>query len=363
MAVWMLDDDLSFRRLRDTSEGFVEEPIKDLFDRIEALWAEHPEVSVALGTCTGAPPIPGYATLGVQVRDLAGNIQALAEREPGSNWSPPPGPRHLPDYYYDHARGSVDHLRTVFPWTPPGRAPWQVRDAFRTLCAAFTRVPHGQQVTRPLLYQPVDTLTPSRHRGGNALFLDLDALVAVPYPLLRGEEGVMTRRADTLWAHLLAREPLLRLVQAELDLLHGRRDGDGNSPLATDKPDVVALRAFVEGQERGVVLARLLEHTSPVTSSTAEREVLSRRVLLARGREAVRQEAEQARSALSHPKAWWWRDEEHAATARACLVALEQVEVLACAVDALVDPSLPERLADFARQVVAILPTWRATWG
>ncbi|RYZ44115.1 MAG: hypothetical protein EOO71_00645 [Myxococcaceae bacterium] len=363
VAVWMLDDDLSFRRLRGTSEGFLDEPVKDLLDRVETLWTHHPEVSVALGTCTGAPPIPGYATLRVQVHDLAGNLQELAEREPDTTWSPEPGPRHLPDYYYDHARGSADHLRTVFAWTPPGRAPWRVRDAFRTLCVAFTQVPHGQQITRPLLYQPVETLAPSRHRGGNTLFLDLDALVAAPYPVLRGEDGVMTRRADTLWAHLLAREPLLRLVQAELDLLHGRRDGDGNSPLATHQPDLVALRNFVEGQERGVVLARLLERESPEKPLAAEQEVSSRRDLLAHGREGLRREAEQARRALLRPEAWWWRDEADATTARACVVALEQVELLAGAVDALADPSLPERLADFARHVVSILPIWRTTWG
>jgi hypothetical protein len=297
------------------------------------------------------------------VRDLAGNLREMAALSPDVPWRPGESPRHLPDYYYDHARGSAEHLQVVFPWVPPECAPWSVREAFRTLCTAFTQVPHGRQVTRPLTHEASDALAPSRHRGGNALFLDLDALVAAPYPVLRGEEGVVTRRADTLWAHLLAREPLLRLVQADLDLLHGRRTGDGSSPLAAHEPDAAALRGFVEAQERGVVLARLLEHEAPMETADAEREVASRRDLLARGREAVRQEAKEARSALMRPDAWWWREEEDAASARACLVALEQVERLVGAVDALEDPSLPERLADFARHVVATLPAWRASWG
>lgn len=363
VAVWMLDDDLSFLRLRETSEGFVVEPMSDLLDRAEALWTQHPEVSVALGACMGEPPIPGYATLRVQVHDLLGNLREMTQREPGTPWAPGPAPRDLPDYYYDHARGSKAHLRAVFPWTPPGRAPWRLREAFRSLCAAFTRVPHGQQVTRPLPYRPVDVLAPSRHRGGNALFLDLDALFAAPYPVLRGEDGIMTRRADTLWAHLLAREPMLRLVQAELELLHGRRPGDGNSPLATHLPDTAALRGFVEAQERGVVLARLLEHEAPLKTANAEREVSSRRELLAQGREAVSQEIEEARRVLTRPEAWWWHEQEDAASAQACLGALEQVKLLVGAVNALEEPSLPERLADFARHVVATLPTWRATWG
>lgn len=363
VAVWMLDDDVSFRRLRETPEGLEVEPLGDLFARAESLWTRHPEVSIVLGTYTGEPPIPGYATFQVQTHDLAGNLRTLAALAPEAPWTPGGAPRELADYYYDHARGSAAHLQAVFSWTPPGRAPWNVREAFHTLCAAFTRVPHGQQVTRPLTHGPVSHLVPSRNRGGNALFLDLDALVAAPYPVMRGVDGVMTRRADTLWAHLIAREPLIHLVQADLDLMHGRRAGDGNSPLAEQQPDPVALRGFVEGQERGVVLARLLEREAAMETADAEREVSVRRGLLARGREGVREAVAAARSVLVHPEAWWWREEDDAMSARACLDALAQVETLARAVDALGDPALPERLADFARHVLTALPDWRSTWG
>lgn len=363
VAVWMLDDDLSVQRLRETPEGLDVEPVGDLFSRAESLWVRHPEVSIALGTCTGDPPIPGYATFHVQTRDLAGNLHTMASLAPEASWTPGGAPRELPDYYYDHARGSAAHLQAVFPWMPPGRAPWTVREAFRTLCASFTRVPHGHQVTRPLTHAPMSHLAPSRNRGGNALFLDLDALVAAPYPVLRDGEGLMTRRADTLWAHLIAREPLIRLVQANLDLMHGRRAGDGNSPLAERQPDPLALRGFVEGQERGVVLARLLERDASLEAADAAREVSVRRGLLARGREGVRQAAAEARSVLAHPEAWWWREEGDAVSARACLDALAQVETLARAVDALEDPALPERLAGFARHVVSALPEWRSAWG
>lgn len=363
VAVWMLDDDLSVQRLRETPEGLEVEPVGDLFSRAESLWRRHPEVSIVLGTCTGDPPIPGYATFHVQTHDLASNLRTMAALAPEAPWTPGAAPRELTDYYYDHARGSAAHLQAVFSWTPPGRAPWTVREAFRTLCAAFTRVPHGQQVTRPLTHGPVSHLVPSRNRGGNALFLDLDALVAAPYPVLRDGDGLMTRRADTLWAHLIAREPLIRLVQADLDLMHGRGAGDGNSPLAEQRPDPAALRGFVEGQERGVVLSRLLEHEAPMETADAEREVAVRRGLLARGREGVRQAVAEARSVLAHPAAWWWREAGEAVRAQACLDALSQVELLAREVDALDGPALPERLAHFARHVVSALPDWRAAWG
>ncbi|ATB35801.1 hypothetical protein CYFUS_001215 [Cystobacter fuscus] len=361
IAVWMLDDDLAFQRLRETAEGFVVEPAEEPFRRAELLWRRHPEVSVVLGSFTGEPPIPGYATLYVQTHDLAGNLRAMAALSPEAPWTPGPSPRELTDYYYDHARGSTAHLQTVFPWIPPGRAPWCVRDAFRTLCESFTRVPHGQQVTRPLTHVPSSTLAPSRNRGGNALFFDLDALVAAPYPVLRSEDGVMTRRADTLWAHLTAREPSSRIVQADLDLRHGRWRGDGSSPLTAQRPDPVALQRFVEGQERGVVLARLLERDTVVETSSAEHEISVRRELLARSREGVRRAVAEARRVLASEEAWWWRQERE--SAHACLTALAQVEELARAVDALEDPALPERLADFARQLVESLPEWRATWG
>lgn len=362
VLVWMLDDDLSFRRLCEGPDGLDVRRGDDLLARAEELWAAHPETSVVLGSFTGDPPIPGYATFRVQVHDLVGNLRDMRDRRPDLPWNPGKVPRTLPDYYYDHARGSTAHLQVVFPWRPPGAPPWRVRDAFRTLCAGFTQVPHGRQVTRPLTHAASRGLTPSRNRGGNALFLDLDALMVAPYPVWRGPDGIDTRRADTLWAHLATREPLFHMVQADFDLLHGRRMGDGSSPLAERQPDATALRGFVQAQERGVVLARLLERGPPPDVADAERELAVRRELLARSREALREEVTAARAVLTHPSAWWWCEEADAASARACLAALECVESLGIAVNALEEPWLAARLAEFARHVLSTLPAWRATW-
>jgi arylamine N-acetyltransferase len=362
VTVWMLDDDLEFRRLSETQEGLQLGPGENLLCRAEHLWAHHPEVSVVLGTYTGEPPIPGYATLQVQLRDLAGNLSALGQLAPGDSWRPAPAPRHLRDYYYDHAQGSEDHLLVAFPWSPPVPAPWKVRQAFVSLCTAFARVPHGHQVTRPLTYTPAGTLTPSRNRGGNALFLDLDALVVAPYPVFGGADGLMTRRADTLWAHLAAREPTVRIVQADMDLLHGRQLGDGSSPLTDPQPDTSRLRRFVEGQERGIVLARLLARERPLEPHEAAQEIAVRRGLLARSQHGARQELAHARQDLTRPEAWWWQEPEAAASAQECLTTLERVERLLGALDALEDSSLPEQLAGFARHVLDEMPSWRAAW-
>ncbi|WP_224242052.1 arylamine N-acetyltransferase [Hyalangium gracile] len=362
VVIWMLDDDLAFRRLCETHEGLRTSPGEDLFAQAEQLWSKHPEISVVLGTFTGEPPIPGYATLQVQLHDLAGNLAAMAGLAPDALWRPGEVSRGLRDYYYDHAQGSTAHLEVVFPWMPPAPAPWRVREAFHTLCTAFGRVPHGHQVTRPLTYRPMNTLAPSRARGGNALFLDLDALVAAPYPVLRGEDGIMTRRADTLWAHITSHEPLLRLVQADLDLHHCRRLGDGSSPLSARDVDLDALRRFVEGQERGVVLSRLLEKNQAVEPRDAQREITMRRGMLARSQSGVRQELERARSLLVHPEAWWWHEPQAGASARNCLATMEQVEALLGALTALEEPSLPEQLARFACHVLEALPAWRAAW-
>ncbi|WP_224370308.1 arylamine N-acetyltransferase [Hyalangium versicolor] len=362
VVIWMLDDDLTFQRLCEMPEGLRTTHGEDLFARAEQLWSEHPEVSVALGTFTGEPPIPGYATLQVQLHDLAGNLSAMVELPPDAPWRPGTAPRELRDYYYDHAQGSAEHLHAVFPWWPPSPVPWKGREAFRSLCAAFSQVPHGHQVTRPLTYRPLETLAPSRARGGNALFLDLDALVAAPYPVMRGADGIMTRRADTLWAHLFARDPLLHLVQADLDLLHGRQPGDGSSPLAESKVDLPSLRRFVEGQERGVVLARLLERGGSLEPLDAEQQIAVRRGLLARSQSGVRLELAAARSLLSRPEAWWWHEPEDAASARNCLASLEQVEELVGALSALEAPALPEQLSRFGRHVAETLPAWRAAW-
>lgn len=362
VLVWMLDDDLAFRRLGEDAEGWHEVPREDVFAQVERLWRDHPGLSVALGTFTGDPPIPGYATFHVQTRDLAGNLAELGARAPEAPWEPSAAPRQLPDYYYDHARHASGHLSAVFPWRPPERGPWTVRAAFRSLCDAFAEVPHGRLVTRPLIRGREVRPEPSRNRGGNALFLDPDALVAAPYPVLCDEDRVMTRRADTLWAHLIAREPLIRMLQVDLDLMHGRSRGDRSSPLTGQQPDAIALRRFVESQERGVVLARLLERESPASRGDAEREVALRRQLLARSREGVVEALRDAREALEREDAWWWRDAEDAARARRCLGAAAEVERLSGAVDALIDPELPERLARFVNVVVAALPAWRATW-
>ena len=139
------------------------------------------------------------------------------------------------------------------------------------LARAWPSVARGSQVMRPLTYEgPRGGMSPLA-RGGNVVFFDRDALTATPFPAHRADDGVVTRRADSLAALLTNGSWCARAL--DLPVLHGRQNEDGSSPMSSGARGNSALATFVEAQTRGIALTRALAKGEK--SSVAEE--LSRR--------------------------------------------------------------------------------------
>ncbi len=265
LVVWMVDDDLAFLQL--DPHGRIDRHTHLLF-RAARFWSQLPQHAVVLGTFTGDPPVPGLDSLGGQLHDLAENVSRMLVLGPDAGWQPPPAPPPSFDAYYDLTEAQAPRADAVWPYAPQ-RAGARVRDVALDLLRDLPRLVDGQQLTRPLVWDGADAAPrPSLRRGGNALFLDLDALFRWPTPVLATSDGVTTRRADTVWAALARVEEPGAVVEATLPLLHGR-EGQAARPghVATDQAARLAA-----GQVRGVVLARAVAEAREVAHELPARE-------------------------------------------------------------------------------------------
>jgi len=224
-VAWILDDDKRLDPiLRDEGGGLRRErwPFIPVLRGLRSRG-----VHVALGRDTAAPPLPILASLRVQLVDLAAHLGALASQTPDAAW-PDRAPENarlaaaFPDYYYDLARGHTAHLEQPC-WYTPSRSGESARDVFLHLAARAPRMLAGEQVFRPLFFDPArdSELTPSWFRGGSTFVFDLDALRDVPncVPDIDGRE---TRRSDMIWCALNASCRGRRIVRAPLPVLHDR---------------------------------------------------------------------------------------------------------------------------------------------
>jgi hypothetical protein len=265
-VVWMVDDDIAFQQLGD--DGDVRRRTNLLF-RVARFWSTLPQHAVVLGTFTGDPPVPGLDSLGGQLHDLATNVARMLDLGPDAPWDPPTPPPPTFDAYYDLTEAPPPDAAAVWPYAPH-LANLPVRDVATTLLDDLSRLFDGQQLTRPLVWDGHDaTPRPSLRRGGNTVFLDLDALFRWPTPVLASADGVTTRRADTVWAALAQADEPGAVVEATLPVLHGR---DGQS---TDSGGIAAghdAAAHTPAQVRGVVLARALAEGRAVAGELAARE-------------------------------------------------------------------------------------------
>lgn len=263
--VWMVDDDIAFQQvMADRSLGRH----THLLFRAARFWSSLPQHQVVLGTFTGDPPIPGLDSLEGQLQDLSASIDRMLHLGPEGVWEPPEIPPETFDAYYDLSETGGSEGSRKWPYAPD-LAGEPVRDVARSLLRDLHRLLDGQQITRPLVWDGRDAPPrPSLRRGGNTLFLDLDALFRWPTPVLASEDGVVTRRADTLWAALARADDPHAIVEATLPLLHGR-EGQARSPghLSVDN----AAR-HTASQVRGVVMARAVAEGRPVRPALAERE-------------------------------------------------------------------------------------------
>jgi arylamine N-acetyltransferase len=269
LVVWMVDDDIAFQQLG--LDGRVGRHTHLLF-RVARFWSELPQHAVVLGTFTGDPPIPSLDRASGLLRDVSATIAHLTRTRsdpdnPDPSWEAWPAPEVRGDSYYDLSEEEVDE-QAVWPFMPDWRGS-TVHVAHRLL-GELARVTAGGHPTRPLLWDGADRVpTPSVRRGGNTLFLDIDALFRWPTPVLRCSDGVVTRRADTLWATLAQLDDRAAVVEATLPVLHGREEQrmvDHGAQLGAEAARTTA------GQVRGTVLARSLAAGFGCAALLAQRE-------------------------------------------------------------------------------------------
>ena len=187
------------------------------------------ELDIAIGTYTGAPPLPFAATVRVQLVDLAASLRWLASLDPRSA---------LPDrsmenaalrferrdYYYDLSRKETDRLETPFRVTPafPGES---AGEAFKRLAGAAERVLAGEQVFRPLTTEadidPLESIDGGLQRGGNTFVFDVEALRLAPNPSPT-IGGRPSRRSDMIWTLLQERRFGRRVATVPIALYHNR---------------------------------------------------------------------------------------------------------------------------------------------
>lgn len=180
--VLFLDDDLAFDALYSGPEGV---DLGAPWPWLPALWLyheAHPDIDVAIGGVTGAPPLPASSTLATNLFDLEAALHGLQTYTSPQRWSEP-------DHYYD-----LSVVRTIsdpYPLIAPLPEAADLLDALMI---------HGT-LARPLVATPT-TVADSRSgqvvRGGNTAMFNLEWLKR-PHPQAR-LGTLRLRRADTVWA-------------------------------------------------------------------------------------------------------------------------------------------------------------------
>lgn len=346
LVVWMVDDDIAFQQL--DPHGQIGRHTHLLF-RAARFWSEFPQHAVVLGTFTGDPPIPGLDGLGGQLHDLAESLSRMLLLGPDAAWRPPPAPPPTFDAYYDLTEAQAQGVDAVWPYAPQ-RAGAPVRDVAFELLRDLPRLLDGQQLTRPLVWDSADAAPrPSLRRGGNTLFLDLDALFRWPTPALATADGVTTRRADTIWAALAHREEPGAVVEATLPLLHGR---EGQSA-AQGHAHLDQAARHSAAQVRGVVLARAVAEDRGVAQELPKREA---RVIAQRCELRARL-AELRRQVLGLTA---WSDLHLDPAVTEGLDVLDTLDRLAAASEPL--PGDPGELDAFLARLPDAVRAWRGGW-
>ncbi len=228
--VWIVDDDMRLDPLVIDKEGRLRRRSRRLAPVLRELRRLHAagSVDIAIGSYTGAPPLPFAATVRVQLVDLVASLQWLAAQDPRSalpdrsldNAKLRTG-RH--DYYYDLSRNETDRLETPFWITPefPGET---VGAAFTRMSRTAERILAGEQVFRPLaVNEDIDPLSQvgGLQRGGNTFVLDVEALRLAPNPS-PAIDGRPSRRSDMTWALLQDRYFGRRVASLPIALYHDR---------------------------------------------------------------------------------------------------------------------------------------------
>ena len=235
-VVWIVDDDMRLDPLVIGEDGRLRRQPRALAPVLRVLRRLHAggALDVALGTCTGAPPLPFAATVRVQLVDLAASLRWLASLDPRAvlpdrsreNAALRSGRR---DYYYDLSRKETDRLETPFLIVPafPGEC---AGEAFERLAGAAERILAGEQVFRPLAAEagidPLESIggglrRDGLQRGGNTFVFDVEALRLAPNPSPT-IDGRPSRRSDMIWTLLQERRFGRRVATVPIALYHDR---------------------------------------------------------------------------------------------------------------------------------------------
>ena len=230
-VVWIVDDDMRLDPLVIEKDGRLQRrawalaPVLRELRRLRAGGA----IDVAIGICTGAPPVPFAATVRVQLVDLVASLWWLASQDPQAalpdrgveNAEQRSGRR---DYYYDLSRNETDRLETPF-WITPTFPGERVGEAFERVVGAAERILAGEQVFRPLAVDasidPLEAIGDGLQRGGNTFVLDIETLRLAPNPspII---DGRPSRRSDMVWALMQKQYFGKRVVTVPIALYHDR---------------------------------------------------------------------------------------------------------------------------------------------
>ena len=326
-VVWIVDDDMRLDPLVIEEDGHLQRcsrafaPILRELRRLRAGGT----VDIAIGICTGAPPVPFAATVRVQLVDLVASLWWLASQDPQAalpdrsleNAALRSGRR---DYYYDLSRNETDRLETPF-WITPAFTGEQVGEAFERMAGAAARILAGEQVFRPLAVaadiNPLEFIGDGLQRGGNTFVLDAEALKMAPNPspII---DGRASRRSDMVWALLQKQYFGKQVVTVPIALYHDRAyvtagkldverivdDIHGYAMFSAlkDIPDV-----FTTTDDQRITLAEgKIDHFTSCVNKYLEERLAAFRLSFHRISGLIR-----VMSQFVDDGAAWWQDEEY----------------------------------------------------
>ena len=229
--VWIIDDDMQLDPLVIEEDGRLRRRSWALAPVLQELRQLHASgvADIAIGICTGAPPVPFAATVRVQLVDLVASLWWLASQDPQVAL-PDRGMENAElrserrDYYYDLSRNETDRLETPF-WITPAFSGERVCEAFERVAGSAERLLAGEQVFRPLAVvadiDPLKSIGDGLQRGGNTFVLDIEALNLAPNPspII---DGRPSRRSDMVWALIQKQYFSKRVVTVPIALYHDR---------------------------------------------------------------------------------------------------------------------------------------------
>jgi len=275
-----------------------------------------------------------------QLKDLCAAVETLLRVGVDGAWPEAPN-SEVPDGYYDLSENAdLSAARYHFA---PQLVGTHARAVALKLLTDVPRLLRGEQLTRPLCWDGAEqAAVMSTRRGGNTLYLDLDALFSWPTPSLQTRDGIVSRRGDTLWAALANDEAPGAVVEATLPLLHSR---------AHQQLDLENASNETTAQLRGFCLSRALSEGRRIADGIEQRTaaVLAQRAQL----RAFAVDLAQRLALLRG-----WGDAEFDSRLELALRSLAEIQSLA--ETAIPKPTDPRELQRFLDALPRAIDSWRA---